>query len=82
MKEWFNPAYEIHGKPSFPGGLALNAFTGECCDPYTGYKPVKNFLEDGGLFISSAEWLNRLNFTVQKPQMEALFYEYDTDILW
>jgi hypothetical protein len=44
--EWFNPAYQPHGKPSFPGGLSVNPYTGECCDPFVGYKPVNDFLQE------------------------------------
>jgi hypothetical protein len=44
--EWFNPDYQKYGKPSFPGGLSVNPYTGKCCDPFVGYKPVKDFLQD------------------------------------
>ncbi|KAL1705868.1 glycoside hydrolase family 29 protein [Schizophyllum commune] len=63
--EWYHPDYAPYGRTKFPGRPALNAFTGECCDPYTGYIPVDEFT-DG----------------VQRPQLEQLFYKYDTDILW
>ncbi|KAJ3553679.1 hypothetical protein NM688_g3482 [Phlebia brevispora] len=65
IPEWFNPAWGPYGEQSFPGMPALNAFNGSCCDPFTGYIPVDNYLTD-----------------VQKPQMETLFYDFDTDILW
>uniref|UniRef100_D8PTJ5 alpha-L-fucosidase n=1 Tax=Schizophyllum commune (strain H4-8 / FGSC 9210) TaxID=578458 RepID=D8PTJ5_SCHCM len=63
--EWYHPDYAPYGRTKFPGQPALNAFTGECCDPYTGYIPVDEFTEG-----------------VQRPQLEQLFYKYDTDILW
>ncbi|THG97827.1 hypothetical protein EW026_g4244 [Hermanssonia centrifuga] len=65
IPEWFNPAWGPYGRVSFPGKPALNAFNGSCCDPFTGYIPVDDFLTD-----------------VQQPQMETLFYDYDTEILW
>ncbi|KAI0319261.1 glycoside hydrolase family 29 protein [Amylostereum chailletii] len=46
LPEWFNPAYAPYAHGSFPGQPALNAFNGSCCDPFTGYIPVDNFLED------------------------------------
>ena len=50
--EWFNPAYKPYGHVSFPGGAALNAFNGSCCDSYTGYIPVDDFLEDSECLVS------------------------------
>ncbi|TRM59910.1 glycoside hydrolase family 29 protein [Schizophyllum amplum] len=45
LPEWYHPDYEPYGRAIFPGRPALNAFTGECCDPYVGYIPVDDFLE-------------------------------------
>ncbi|KAA1470747.1 glycoside hydrolase family 29 protein [Dentipellis sp. KUC8613] len=46
LPEWFNPDYGIYGHQSFPGHPALYAYNGSCCEPYVGYTPVDNFLED------------------------------------
>ena len=84
--EWFSPAYKPYGHISFPGGAAHNAFNGSCCDPYIGYVPVDDFLEDSEspppVPQTCADRRPRGATKVQKPQMEALFYNYDTEILW
>lgn len=85
MPEWYNPAYGPYGRGTWPGHSALNAFTGECCDPYVGYVDVDDYLADSKSFD-----ISRVSFSsscvpcdsVQKPQMESLFYEYDIEILW
>ncbi|CAL1711586.1 unnamed protein product [Somion occarium] len=46
LPEWFNPAYAPYGFGSWPGGGALNAFNGSCCDPYIGYIPVDDYIEE------------------------------------
>ncbi|KAI0076395.1 glycoside hydrolase family 29 protein [Panus rudis PR-1116 ss-1] len=46
LPEWFNPSYAPYGRVSFPGGPARNAFNGSCCDPYTGYVDVEDYIQD------------------------------------
>ena len=46
MPDRFNPAYGPYGHGAWPGHPALNAFNGSCCDPFTGYIPVDNYITD------------------------------------
>ncbi|KAI0036162.1 glycoside hydrolase family 29 protein [Vararia minispora EC-137] len=67
LPEWFNPAYGPYGHGSWPGHPALNAFNGSCCDPFIGYVPVADYIQD--LQRPQMETL----FTDPR---------YETDILW
>jgi len=44
--EWFNPAWAPYGFTSWPGGLAHNAYNWSQLEPYTGYIPVNDFIQD------------------------------------
>jgi alpha-L-fucosidase len=56
LPEWYNPDWEPYGHDhlnkteipntsAFPGGLATNPFTGEK-EPYTGWIPADDFIDD------------------------------------
>jgi alpha-L-fucosidase len=43
LPEWYNPAFHWDGR--FPGGPPRQYISG-AAEPYTGYRPVKNYVED------------------------------------
>lgn len=43
--EWYHPDFAPYGFDAWPGGRALNAFNHSCCDPFTGYVHVDDYLE-------------------------------------
>ncbi|KUI62553.1 Tissue alpha-L-fucosidase [Cytospora mali] len=45
LPEWFHPDYAPLGFGSWPGGNATNPFTNKT-EPYTGYVPVKDYIQD------------------------------------
>ncbi|KAK7691888.1 hypothetical protein QCA50_005293 [Cerrena zonata] len=45
LPEWYHPDFAPYGFDAWPGGAALNAFNHSCCDPFTGYVHVDDYLE-------------------------------------
>lgn len=67
MPEWYNPAYVKYG-----ANLGGNFFGYEPTNPYTGQKiPYTGHVEVQD-FIKD----------IQTPQMEALAYKYETELMW
>ena len=62
MPEWFNPLYSRYGRINFvshllhcriaftecrqPGGMAHNPYHPNDTEPYTGYRPADDYIED------------------------------------
>ncbi|KAG5753532.1 hypothetical protein H9Q70_003809 [Fusarium xylarioides] len=69
MPEWFNPAYVKYGWDQHYKG---NYYGRAPTNPYT-----KKSIEYTG-YVEVDDFLN----DIQNPQIEALFYEYETEILW
>ncbi|KAF8985934.1 glycoside hydrolase family 29 protein [Cyathus striatus] len=46
LPEWFNPSYAPYGFSQWPGGLARNAFNSTVFEPYTGYLPIEDYVND------------------------------------
>ncbi|EIM87573.1 glycoside hydrolase [Stereum hirsutum FP-91666 SS1] len=44
--EWYNPDWAPYGKDSWPGGLAHNAYNWSEIEPYTGWIPVDDYIQD------------------------------------
>ncbi|KAH8831321.1 glycoside hydrolase superfamily [Flagelloscypha sp. PMI_526] len=46
MPEWLNPDYAPYGFGSWPGGQAHNAYDYSLLEPYTGWIPVNDYIDD------------------------------------
>ncbi|KAF2430681.1 glycoside hydrolase [Tothia fuscella] len=75
VPEWFHPDYAKYGFGDWSGGLAKNPFTNQTI-PYTGYVPVKDYLED--LLLPSMQTLAGLGteimwYDIGGPNLTAQF---------
>ncbi|KAF8988991.1 hypothetical protein BDQ17DRAFT_1434765 [Cyathus striatus] len=46
LPKWFNPSYAQYGFLQWPGGLARNAFNSSIFEPYIGYLPIEDYVND------------------------------------